>query len=833
MKITNYELRIMKDTIIKNRTHSKSPFGGFRGLLGLLLLIFLPLYTTAQINWPQGQLLPSFPAPAQTQDFINLHGKPAEDHYLFTSLKGLVNRTQPRIFSYDGDALAEGPYSWLNSLGIAYNVVNNPWDLLLKYRTEIDGLIIYNPSQIHTVNLATSLAKKHNSLIVSPDYATTLQAAPYNYPVALDLRDISGLTSVTNIYTYLRDNYWNTEVDKRILIGLNPTNHAGGLREYAVALGAAVVWLDPYYLLLTTAESNLLNTFLSSMPPGANYLGWWPEEQAGVTRVSNYGMTTIASDYSTNLPFHSGMPRLIDHRPMPAKPKLENKIYIAFIYSDGDNLQYVEHLMRKLWNNADRGKVPIGWTISSSMVDAMPGALNYYHQSATDNDNLICGPSGYGYTYPNRWTTRNLREPFEDYVARMEQYNVAAGVRVVTVWNTIHGNINTVRGNDYAANAPTLLGITTQGGNGTLTIYNSGGNKLPGKRMTEDYCNHIPEVNGAITKGSNGWNGNEPRFLIVQCNPWNDMKPSDFVTVVNGLDKNKYAVVRPDHIFQLMREYEGLPVNPGAIKGEGKGLTGRYYNGENFETKIAERIDSIVDFNWGSGTPMEDMDAAGFTVRWKGRIIPPFTGHYTFYATCNGVRLWVNDQLIIDKLQGQRNPTTYTGKIYSLTGGKKYTITLEYLKKTGDAQCTLEWASAFLPREVVPQSQLYAVEFEPVINIVDLPNTTIVGEPLALTGTVVPDDADCQTIIWEVKDAGTTGATIEGNILNTTAAGIAELTATIENGKAFEIPYTLDFSIEVHEKSGINNLPIADIKVYPNPTRGQLSIVNCPLSIDN
>ena len=64
-------------------------------------------------------------------------------------------------------------------------------------------------------------------------------------------------------------------------------------------------------------------------------------------------------------------------------------------------MQYVEHLMRKLWNNSDRGKVPMGWTLSPAMVDAMPGALNYYHQTSTDNDVLISGPSGYGYAYPN------------------------------------------------------------------------------------------------------------------------------------------------------------------------------------------------------------------------------------------------------------------------------------------------------------------------------------------------------------------------------------------------------------------------------------------------
>ena len=39
-------------------------------LLPLLLLFIIP--AMAQVNWPSGQLLPSFPAPAQTQDLITL-----------------------------------------------------------------------------------------------------------------------------------------------------------------------------------------------------------------------------------------------------------------------------------------------------------------------------------------------------------------------------------------------------------------------------------------------------------------------------------------------------------------------------------------------------------------------------------------------------------------------------------------------------------------------------------------------------------------------------------------------------------------------------------------
>src|SRR5262249_44753155 len=154
---------------------------------------------------------------------------------------------------------------------------------------------------------------------------------PYNLPIVLDLR--GQYTSKLQVYQALYNTYW-PGIDHRVLIGLNPDVHKAALREYATALGAATIWLDPD----VTGESDLLNNFLSTMPAGSNFMGWWPNEQPGVQRTSTYGITTIASDWSSNLTMHSGMPRTINVKQAPAKPALQNKIYVAFILSDGDNL---------------------------------------------------------------------------------------------------------------------------------------------------------------------------------------------------------------------------------------------------------------------------------------------------------------------------------------------------------------------------------------------------------------------------------------------------------------------------------------------------------------
>ena len=482
-------------------------------------------------------------------DYVGVRTSGDAEMYLFSSLKGIINKKQPRIFSYEGDAFAEGRYTWLNSLGLGYNEYSDNWELISKYRNEIDGIIIYDPAQLHTVNFATMIAGEKNALIASPQLAERLKAAPYNLPVVEDLR--GRFSNKLQVYETVFNDYWPSK-NKRILMGISPRFVKAAVREYAVASGLPTIWLDPK----VPGESELLNKFLSSMPAGAHYMGWWPEEGAGITRASEFGIPTIPSDYATNLTVHSGMPRDINIKPIPPKPPLRNKIYVAFILSDGDNLQFVEHLMRKLWSHPQRGSVPIGWTISPAMADAMPGALNYFYESATDNDNLISGPSGLGYIYPNYYPNDNK---LAEFVKRTESYNQKTGIRVITIWNTITGGIDRDAGEVYARNAPSTLGLTGQNTGGPLSIYNG---TLPGKPLSCNYCWDVNNMSSHIASASQGWNRNEPRFVIIQSQPWRNTTPETFRNVADGLNGD-YEVVRPDHLFQLLRESKGLPINPG------------------------------------------------------------------------------------------------------------------------------------------------------------------------------------------------------------------------------------------------------------------------------
>lgn len=139
------------------------------------------------------------------------------------------------------------------------------------------------------------------------------------------------------------------------------------------------------------------------------------------------------------------------------------------------------------------------------------------------------------------------------------------------------------------------------------------------------------------------------------------------------------------------------------------GLKGEYFDNADFTNPKLTRIDAGVNFDWGQGSPDASMGNDSYSVRWTGQIVTPTTQTYTFtLRSDDGVRLWVNGQLIIDKFvnAGANKDNVSTG--IKLTAGVKYDIKIEYFENTGGAFCQLYWQTSTMPKTLVPASALFA-----------------------------------------------------------------------------------------------------------------------------
>jgi hypothetical protein len=141
---------------------------------------------------------------------------------------------------------------------------------------------------------------------------------------------------------------------------------------------------------------------------------------------------------------------------------------------------------------------------------------------------------------------------------------------------------------------------------------------------------------------------------------------------------------------------------------KGDGLQATYYNDITFTNVALERVDANVNFTWQLESPDAAVNADVFSVRWKGLIEPQHSETYTFYTSSDdGVRLWVDGQLIVDNWADQAE-TEFSGTI-TLAAGKKYPIVMEYYDNASNAAAKLLWSSASQPKSAIAKENLYSV----------------------------------------------------------------------------------------------------------------------------
>ncbi len=390
----------------------------------------------AGIDWSANRIIPAFQAP-QHLNIYDIRSASRDDQLSVTTLAGLINRPQPQVYLITGD----DDTFWLHEVfasvpddtpSVASNAVLDA--LLTTYRSSVQGMVIYDPNLNDSINIATTLAGQRNAIVVSPTQAQALGQEPHKLPILDDLRNYQWHNRL-HAYNWARVNLLNN-ASTHMIAGLNP-NNLTGLRSFLVATRTFVYWLDsrqylPDPTLNWTSEHAFMKQLFSTLPAGSAHLGWFIDEPSGVSLTSESAIPVLATDLFSNLevwtsvqssaPITQAGPRSIVGQ-QPIAPA--SKVYFSFTISDGDNLQYSQHRMLKLWRDAARGSIPIGWTISPVLAQAAPAMAAYYTHTATPNDELIAGPSGAGYMFPSRWPAEHLPAFLQRTGQLMQQWQLA------------------------------------------------------------------------------------------------------------------------------------------------------------------------------------------------------------------------------------------------------------------------------------------------------------------------------------------------------------------------------------------------------------------------
>lgn len=400
---------------------------------------------------PPLRLFPQPPEPAHRLTVLDVSKAGREQQILAVSMQGLVNRQQPCLYlifdRYDREWL-----DWLHQKGLTGEpeTLTDLREVVQRFRSSLRGAVV-TPER--WMSIAVMVAAARNLAILTPELAKEFGGrgmedrrvdASYRLPVVMDLRRVGWKRDVEG-YAWAQAKL-GPRLNHRLLGHVSP--HASPLSwDFLIAHRAFLFWIpgaldgsdagaDPL------ASLRFARRLFAETPPLIPVFGWWGwgdpyegiGEYWGMTLASRYGKLTPGTEFASNLTVHSAIrvPESLLARRVSLRPGPElrpDRAYVALdVLDSGDAVWYCQRRQRDVWADPVRGTVPIGWSLTPSLLDFAPAIAAYFQQQATDHDELMAACSGlmycslreYGRAYQNpREVRRQYLETSWRYMQRL------------------------------------------------------------------------------------------------------------------------------------------------------------------------------------------------------------------------------------------------------------------------------------------------------------------------------------------------------------------------------------------------------------------------------
>jgi hypothetical protein len=168
-------------------------------------------------------------------------------------------------------------------------------------------------------------------------------------------------------------------------------------------------------------------------------------------------------NFYSNGSFWSSFPnKTYTQSPGTAIKAEKGKVYVAFLLSDGDNLQFAQGPLYSAWkNDPNRGTVPVGTSMPPVLQEIDSPLLDWYYENKTPNDELVAGPCGFQFIFLDDFPEKMLPEWCE----LNAKWCAGAGFHTASLW---HGKFPSKKYDIYTS----LSGVTNIRHNSNLAPIN-------------------------------------------------------------------------------------------------------------------------------------------------------------------------------------------------------------------------------------------------------------------------------------------------------------------------------------------------------------------------
>ncbi|QNK57239.1 malectin domain-containing carbohydrate-binding protein [Paenibacillus sp. PAMC21692] len=635
--------------------------------------------------------LDHFPDPQRRVDWYDIQT-------FVGTLQGIVNQKGPRLYIRNYKTSPALPYvtntdtakintywlnkftqpgQWLSEVTVTPIIGSDIYTaldhLVSTFSSDIQGLIVWDPKVMATVNVATTIAGITGSPIVMSGGAlynrltsahglnvqTGCNASPLTGPCNFTGK-FSGANSKTDAYLWAKTNYLDTGLSNPGLLSYmedsftSQPNSSSALnyglsRDYVVKnKGFAFdlsVWSDekpndaPEQILGN--DSAVFDSILQSSYDRwgiqwpieiIGFFPWWDKystfQSRGIhsevdgewklaEKISSYNghlssiMDTIGY---LNASFHSWAPtgkQLANPPKAPAKTTLANKTYVLFYMGDHDG-GTIHQTFPYLWDDKQRGTVPLTWGIVPNMIQDYPDIAQFIYDTATPNDYFVSGASGAGYANPGSLPDLDNWRQWNEVMNNRAGYTISGFA--------LNGNAGTLSSTaekiySYFSNDG-LIGLTGQVAGPLPNVRNDN------MAVSDNYGIANNDINGTasaivgLAQAKFTGIGSSPNFLVLRS----AFATPAFIEKVYARIKAdqpayNFEAVDPYTFFSLVRQAKKPAADDGIVLSAN--MPDRMVAGQDYEVSVMVR--NVGSSTWvPTGTNSFKLgDFTGNTFVWK------------------------------------------------------------------------------------------------------------------------------------------------------------------------------------------------------------------------